>query len=82
MTTKTEVTPTSEVTARGEEWYKKLAPELEKEHWGELVAIRIDTGEYIIHPDMYTIGEEFRKKFGDMPGFIQGIGQPIKLFEG
>ncbi len=69
-----------EMTARGAEWYKKLAPVLEKEHWGEFVAIRIDTGEYIVHPDMYAVGKEFEKKFGDTPGFVQGIGEPIRLF--
>ena len=72
--------PVDEIVDRGNKWYAQLSTALEKEHWGEFVAIRIDTGEYVIHPDEYAIGDEFEKAFGDIQGFVRKIGEQLRLF--
>lgn len=77
---KTASLSTEDIVARGEDWYLQHQNELERDHWGEFVAIGLEGGEYVTHPDMYAIGNEFDKRFGNRPGYVRRIGQHLQMF--
>jgi len=52
-----------EITERGKSIYKLLRPELEKKFKGKVIAIEVDSGDYVIGNDELDAAIKARKKF-------------------
>jgi len=52
-----------EITEKGKSIYKLLKPELEKKFKGKVIAIEVDSGDYVIGNDELDAAIKARKKF-------------------
>ena len=53
----------NELTERGNNIYKSLKSKLEKKHKGKVIAIEVDSGNYVIGEDELDAAIKARKKF-------------------
>lgn len=71
--------------SEGEEWYKKIAEELEKKHVGQYVIINVEDGQYVVAEDEVRVIQLAEKEFGTpRRTFFRKIGEPYpeQLFPG
>lgn len=56
--------------------YKKLRTTLEREHKGQVVAINIDSGEYVIGEDELEAARRARARFPGKVFYFFRVGEP------
>jgi len=54
--------------------YERLQEALEREHWGEYVAINIENGDYIVAVDQEDSVEQMHAKYPGLLPFVIRIG--------
>ncbi len=59
---------------KGEEWFQKLSPKIKHLPAGTLVAINVDTGEFVTAIDQQVLLADFKKQFGDTLGWVRELG--------
>ena len=65
-----------ELTERGKSIYKLLKPKLEKKFKGKVIAIEVDSGDYVIGDDELDAAMKAQKKFPDKIFTFIRIGYP------
>lgn len=65
-----------ELAEKGKNIYKLLKPELEKEYKGRVIAIEVDSGNYVIGEDELDAAIKAKKKFPAKICFFVRIGYP------
>jgi hypothetical protein len=65
----------SEVAKRGYDIYKKLCPGLERDRWGEYVAIELASENYFLGQDINEAMDRAEEKYPDGKFFVVQIGE-------
>ena len=69
--------PMEEFARRGTEIYEHdIRSAAETEHWGEFVAIDIETGSFEIDPDDITAADKLYQRVPDAQVWLMRVGQP------
>jgi len=63
-----------EIGAKARAFYEPLREQLEKEHWGEYIAINTDNGDYVVAFDHDEAVAKMRDKYPEQLFFIIRIG--------
>jgi len=75
--------PPRDFSKRAERRLAELQPALLPEHAVEVIAINVDTGEYLLAPDSGTAWQEFRNRWPGTLGFVCRVdGGPVVKFHG
>ncbi len=66
-----------EIARRGKDLYEReIRSRVEKDHFGEVVVIDVETGDYEIDPDHLTAAKRARAKHPDAALFALRVGFP------
>ena len=80
MTSKIQLLPNinpAEIARKGEEIYeKKLKDKIEKDYFGKIVAIEVDSGEYFLGDTTIEASNRAKKRFPDKITYLKKIGFP------
>ncbi len=65
----------SDVAKRGYDIYKKLRRALEREHFGEYVAIELKSEDFFVGQDMGEALDKAEQKYPDQEFFVVRVGE-------
>lgn len=68
-------TSNEQIGEKGEEIYARIAREIEISFRGCWVGIKVESGEYVIGKTDLEALQNFKKKFGEVRGYLRGIGE-------
>jgi hypothetical protein len=54
--------------------YAPLRERLEREHWGEYIAINVDNGDYAVAPDHFEASQVLKAKYPEIIPCVTRIG--------
>lgn len=73
----------AEIAEKGITIYKKLSGRLEKKHFGEFVAIEVETGKYFVGETQMEAISEAKKEFPQKIFYLMKVGFPaVVTFSG
>ncbi len=73
----------SEIAHKGEEVYRKISEQIEKDHSGDFVAIEVESGKYFLGPTQVEAIEKAKKLFPAKIFYLMKIGFPaVVTFSG
>ena len=73
----------SEIAHKGEEIYQKVSKRLEKDHWGDFIAIEVESGKYFLGQTQIEAIEKAKKHFPEKIFYLMKIGFPsVVTFSG
>lgn len=73
----------AEIAEKGITIYKKLSGRLEKKHFGEFVAIEVETGKYFVGKTQMEATTEAKKEFPQEIFYLMKVGFPaVVTFSG